>query len=356
MFCLVCGAETPLRAASCPVCGRSLSPSTSSSEATHDSFSMSPTASGTRLAVPASVPLQISSHSSLALPASTAPVASATGLPRDTAGRVLLLTVIALAADLLAPWSIVYGQQKTMAANHAPAVALLALFALAVLPLLRSDYRARPLFAVAPLAIGAFCLGAGIFYWAILDRENAVYAGQASSYGPESQWASGAAIGTQVHSSPLAPQSPVVPGFGLYLFLIGGAVLAVVGYQLFLQAALASARATITPAAQPASPALSTAPSPTSMPLATSIAPVTELAAPAAASSPLAVDSTSALQPQPASLPSPAPTPARPAASAASPIALPGSAAWNEPPALPAYTRPVRAGNGGWSRQAGARR
>lgn len=354
MFCLGCGAETPSRAASCPVCGRNLSSSRDSAEATRDTFSVSPTLPGARLAALASMPLHTSS---LHVSPATAPavsVTSATGLPRDTAGRVLLLTVIALAADLLAPWSVVYGQQKTMATIGAPAVALLALFALATFPLLRPDFRARPLFAVAPLAVGAFCLGAGIFYWAILGRENAVYTAQAGSYGPVGQLVSGPVFGQQIHSSPLVSQSPIAPAFGLYLFLIGGAVLAVVGYQLFLQAALASARATIAPTPPPASIQRSTAPSSAPMPLATPISSVTPMTAPAAASSPLAAISAS--EPQPASASSSTAVPARPVGADGRPIALPGSAAWNEPPKLPAFTRPSRAGSGGWSRQAGARR
>ncbi|HEX8034948.1 MAG TPA: hypothetical protein VF510_13920 [Ktedonobacterales bacterium] len=343
MFCLGCGAEAPFRAASCPVCGRSLSPFSDSTEAPRDTSSESAASSGTRFAVLASASLQTTLHPS---PATTPPAAvvSATGLPRDTAGRVLLLTAIALAADLLAPWSIVYGQQKTMAANGTPAMALLALFILAALPIMRPDYRARPLFAVAPLAVGAFCLGAGIFYWAILGRENATYQPVANSWSSQ---------GVIIGSHSVIAQPVVSPDFGLYLFLIGGAVLAVVGYQLFLQAALASARATITPAAQPASPQLSTVPSSASMPLATPIAPAMPIAAPTAASSPLAVVSAPESQPVPAS--SSTAVPARPTGTPDRPIALPGSAAWNEPPALPTYVRPSRVGNG-WSRQVGARR
>ncbi|MGZ3585255.1 MAG: hypothetical protein ACXVCT_21130, partial [Ktedonobacterales bacterium] len=307
------------------------------SEVARDTSSESAASSGTRLAVLVPASLQASLHPSPA-PTPTAAVVSATGLPRDAAGRVLLLTTIALAADLLAPWSVVYGQQKTMVASGTSAMALLALFILAALPLMRPDYRARPLYAVAPLAVGAFCLGAGIFYWALLARENASFQPVA-----DTSSSSGAAISSQ----PIILQPVVVPGFGLYLFLIGGAVLAVVGYQLFLQAALASARATVTPAGQPASPQLSTVPSSASMPLATPIA------APAAASSPLAA--VSASESQPASATSSPAVPGRPAGTPVRPIALPGSAAWNEPPMLPTYTRPSRVGNG-WSRQAGARR
>jgi hypothetical protein len=256
--------------------------------------------------------------------------------------------VAALAADLLAPWSIVYDQQKTMAANGASAWALLALFLLAALPLLRPDYRTRPLFAVAPLVVGAFCLGAGIFYWALLIRENVAVQPVADP--------SSASISSQpVHSSPfvssLMPQSPIAPGFGLYLFLIGSAVLAFVGYRLFLQAAVAAARAMGAQPAQPASAPLSTVPAApasssasASMSHAAPIPPATAIVAMAAASAPLAAVSASEA------------APASSAAPAVSHLALPGSAAWNEAPKIPTHIRPSRLGSSGWSRQAGVRR
>lgn len=340
MFCLGCGAETPVRAAKCPICGRSLSRSTDAPEAARDTYADSPAPPSRPLAALASSPIRSDLHSPPA--ASLIPAASATGLPGDTAGRVLLLAVLALAADLLAPWSIVYGQQKTMATNSATALALLAIFALAALPLLRPNYRPRPLFAVAPLVVGAFCLGAGIFYWALLARENAALQ-------PIADPSSSTIV--VVGSRPATWQPTIVPGFGLYLFLLGGVVLAVVGYQLFLQAALASARATVGATAQPASTHSATAPASASMPLVTPISPVTAVAAPAAASLPFAAVSASDSRP----VSSASSSPARSATPVRS-IALPGTAAWNEAPNLPAHVRPSRLGGGGRSRQAGVHR
>ena len=333
-----------MRAANCPVCGRSLSRATGAPEATRDTYSASPTLSSRSLAALTASPLQPGLHAPSV--ASLSPDAGITGLPRDIDGRVLLLTAIALAADLLAPWSIVYGQQKTMAANSAPALALLALFALAALPLLRPSYRARPLFAVAPLAVGAFCLGAGIFYWAILTRENATYLTQSQLTQPG--WSNN---GSVPPGGIIILQPAIVPGLGLYLFLIGGAVLAVAGYRLFLQAALASARATVGATAQPASHQPVTVPSPASMPSAASISPPTKIDVSAAPSLPLAVASATDSRP----VSSVSPTPAH-SATPARPIALPGTAAWNEVPNFPAHVRPSRLGGGGWSRQAGVRR
>lgn len=349
VFCLGCGTEIPLRAASCPVCGRVLSASADASEATRNTFSAFPASSGAHLATLASASsLQTGLHSPP--PAAPAlPRTSATSLLRDTAGRVLLLTVVALAADLLAPWSIVYGQQKTMASSSASTLALLALFALAALPLLRPDYHARPLIAVAPLAVGAFCLGAGIFYWALLNRENALYSAQTQS--SQLGWSNNGSAPSEVA---ITSQSVVVPGFGLYLFLIGGLVLVVIGYRLFLQAALASARATVAVTAPPASHSPSMAPMSPSIPLVTPISSATMAAGPAVASSPLAAMSAS--EPRSPSAPLPAPIPARRTTAAARDVVLPGSAAWNETPKFPALTHPTRLGGGGRSRQAGIRR
>ncbi len=339
MFCLGCGAEVPSRAARCRVCGRKLSSPTESSEATRDTSSASPSSLSVPLATLASTSLQTGVHSPAVAP--VVPTSSATGLPRDPAGRLLLLIVVALAADLLAPWSIVYGQQKTMAANGASAWALLALFALAALPLLRPDYRVRPRFAVAPLAVGAFCLGAGIVYWALLIRENAAIQ-------PVADPSSAPVDVVGVSSHPIMWQPTIGPGFGLYLFLIGSAVLAFVGYRLFLHAAVATARALGSQAAQPASAQLSTVPAapaaPASMPHAAPIPTAPAIAAPAAASSPLAAVSASESAPAPSAAP------------AAGHIALPGSAAWNEAPKIPTHIRPTRLGGSGWSRQAGVRR
>jgi hypothetical protein len=168
-------------------------------------------------------------------------------LPRDTTGRLLLLVVAGLAANLLAPWSIVYGQRQTMMHLGAPAWGLVALFALAALPLVRPAYRQEPLISVLPLVVGTFCAGIGAMYWLLLFREN--------------EQASAISAPVPLNGSIVsAPGVVIAPDVGLYLFLLGSAVLAVIGYQLFLAAAASrTATTAATLAATPRAPQPATA-------------------------------------------------------------------------------------------------
>jgi hypothetical protein len=140
--------------------------------------------------------------------------------------------VVGLAADLLAPWSIVYGQRQTMMHFGAPAWGLVALFALAALPLVRPAYRHDSLISVLPLVVGTFCAGIGAMYWLLLFREN--------------EQASAISAPVPLNGSIVsAPGVVIAPDVGLYLFLLGSTVLAVIGYQLFLAAAASRTAATL---------------------------------------------------------------------------------------------------------------
>src|SRR5579863_6165669 len=116
VFCMGCGAEVPPRAASCPVCGRDTGrggelraappladayDGAAGASAMHDiplEHAAPP--------VPVSIPVPI--------PAPVPPLAAGPsigsgdldqpGFPRDALGRSLIFTVLAMAADLLAPW------------------------------------------------------------------------------------------------------------------------------------------------------------------------------------------------------------------------------------------------------------
>jgi hypothetical protein len=220
-------------------------------------------------------------------------------------------------ADLLLPWSVMYGEHLPLARLGPLAVALAALIALAGAPLVGREYRLNTKVAVLPLVIGAFCVGLGLTYWLFLARENS----QAVAVAPGgfADAASGPLISADI---------------GLYLFILGAGVLAVIGYQLFL----AAARASVTPAATAAAPPVAAvAPAPA--------APVTVREAVGAPPAPIAA----AVQRAPASSIAAAPPAPATQDSQRSSVILPGSAAWNEAPQLRAHMRPAAHLNG-WRR------
>jgi hypothetical protein len=282
VFCLGCGAETPLHASTCAVCGRAIAGPVAAAR---------PAAGAAPLARPSA-------------PTAHRVSSPETGLPRDTPGRLLLLTALAMLADLLLPWSVMYGEHLPLARLGPLAVALAALIAVAGAPLVGKEYRLNTKVAVLPLVIGAFCVGLGLTYWLFLVRENS----QALAVAP------GGSV--DVASGPL-----ISADIGLYLFIVGAGVLAVIGYQLFLAAARASVAV---PAAAAARSAAATAPA----------APVTVREAVGAQPAPVAA--------------------AAPPASATqdgqrSSVILPGSAAWHEAPEVRTHVRPAAHLNG-WRR------
>lgn len=209
-------------------------------------------------------------------------------------------------ADLLLPWSVMYGEHLPLARLGPLAVALAALIAVAGAPLVGREYRLNTKVAVLPLVIGAFCVGLGLTYWLFLVRENS----QALAVAP------GGSV--DVASGPL-----ISADIGLYLFIVGAGVLAVIGYQLFLAAARASVAV---PAAAAARSAAATAPAPA--------APVTVREAVGA---------------QPAPVPAAGPPAPATQDGQRSSVILPGSAAWHEAPQLRAHVRPAAHVNG-WRR------
>jgi hypothetical protein len=295
VFCLGCGAETPLHASTCAVCGRAIAGSVAAAQ---------PAAGAAPLARPSA-------------PAARRVSSPETGLPRDTPGRLLLLTALAMLADLLLPWSDMYGEHLPLARLGPLAVALAALIAVAGAPLVGREYRLNTKVAVLPLVIGAFCVGLGLTYWLFLARENS----QALAVAPGSS--------VDVASGPL-----ISADIGLYLFIVGAGVLAVIGYQLFLAAARASV----------AVPAAAAAPS-VAASAAAPAAPVTVREAVGVPPAPEAVGA------PPASVSSGAARPLAPAAQDGqrSSVILPGSAAWHEAPQLRAHMRPAAHLNG-WRR------
>jgi hypothetical protein len=268
------------------------------------------------------------------------------GFPRDGLGRAVLFTAIAMIVDFLAPWVNVDGVAQISPSVLGLPVLLPALaLGLAALPVFRASLRAQPQYAALPLVIGAVSFGAAAVIWL------------RTSFAAPLQ----AALGNTAGNGPA-----YAARIGLYLFLLGAAVLTITGYQLFLNAATASAaqqRATTPTLAQ--KPAVGSA----SVRSATSVAstPALPVSAPLALAGTLADPPTEAVmlpvQPVPMSQladisPAPVAAPAVDVATAHenghSGIALPGSPAWNQAPALPSHQRPSPAA--GWPRHPNMRR
>ncbi|HLJ81936.1 MAG TPA: hypothetical protein VKT52_10650, partial [Ktedonobacterales bacterium] len=160
MFCLGCGAEAPFRAVKCPVCGRDLGRNDGELQNTGSALPVfSPTASYAQYPKPVPAPFVAGGAA-----AGVGPTIQ--GLPRDAHGRAALVTVIAMAADLLVPWVVVNGTHRSIASVGAPALIALPVLGAALLPLLAPTLRRNPVYAALPVIVGAFCVGAGGVLWA----------------------------------------------------------------------------------------------------------------------------------------------------------------------------------------------
>lgn len=271
------------------------------------------------------------------------------GLPRDAQGRALLITAVAMAADILAPWRVVFGQHVPLTQSGPPALAVLVLVALALAPLTKPVYRRQPSVAVAPLLVGAVCLGVGLTYWGFIPQLNsqALQVVQGSNVG-----------GPDVVSLPA--NVVISPDIGLYLFLLGSGVLILVGYQIFLAAVTA---ATAVDAARSTAASL-VAPSATASPLPLD-------ASRSVAAEPSPDNAAATVSPNAAAHTATTGTTGTTGANGAAPAIvgangrphhhsapstppLPGSLEWHQAPALPQPVRPSRLG-AGWARQNGHR-
>ena len=308
MFCMGCGAETPPYADRCPVCGRAIE------RAVGDNFY---SRYNVAQATPVDATLVTRSEAARTQPAMEGPSITngdldSPGLPRDATGRALLIAVVAMAADLLAPWINFYGQHLSPAMVGAPALLIVALLALAALPLMRPSWRKRTEYAAVPIVIGGICFGAALVVWIVVT-----IAGSQRQSPTESQL--------------LLPSNLLVAAdVGLYLFAFGAGVLVFAGYQLFLAAASARA-ATRTPLVSALLLAAGTAEATDEA--STSSAVPTPLALPTPAAGDVALASNGDAQP----------------ASSNGHVPLPGTAAWDAAPAPQTYTRPISLN--GWRRQ-----
>ena len=328
MFCLGCGTELPAQATTCAVCGREVGRAAGDGDLATPH--LAPTAS---LAMAAPRSLAFNS-----IPAVQPGDLAMPGLPRDAQGRALLITIVAMAADILAPWRVVFGQHVPLTESGLPALGVLVLVALALAPLTKPIYRRQPSVAVAPLLVGAVSLGIALTYWGFIPQLNAqAVQGISAGSGP-------------LLSSPLA-NVVISPDIGLYLFVLGSGVLILVGYQIFLAAATAAATvrsaavsvaappATALPLSPDASRGIAVEPAPDSVADTASPAAVTHSNTPGANGAAPAIAGANGHQHD------------HPAPSIAP---LPGSIEWHQAPALPQPVRPSRLGSS-WARQNGHR-
>ena len=281
MFCLQCGAEAPARAVTCSVCGHDLG---RSSADLRSSIAMVDTPIG------AGVTLGSPVQEASARPVGTSVSIHAgdldqPGLPQDATGRALLIVVLALVADLFLPWSVVSTQHQTLPVATGLAISLL--IGLAALPLAHPMLRRYTITAAVPMVVGGMCLGIGIAFWANLGSTSSA----TSSAGPD---------------------------FGLLVFLVGAALVVVIGYHLFLDSALVS----LPSEAAAASARIPTRPTGMEQPQSNQVAP------PAAAAAYSADKTIEPKSPKAVSIPEPV---------------LPGSDSWNHTLEAPVFIRP-RAG------------
>ncbi len=333
MFCMGCGAELRRGTDRCAVCGRPLDDAAQNLRLV------------TAVAPSGAPPTAMSSSP---MPSIARGDLDAPGLPRDATGRALLIVVLAMLVDLLAPWLDQEGIRWSPVDAGLPALLIVVVLAVALTPLAHPTLRHDPLAAVAPLIVGAAAFGATVFLWVTLffetSRPSALpILGQSFP------------VNNRVGFAILYPSVDL----GLFLFMLGSCVLGYIGYQMFLAAARAAARAPL-PTAHP-SEVLSAAPPSSALAQGT----VTEQAprhiplAPVTAPNPSTATIATTLNALPAESGESIGSQIHGASAIhtsthASPIASPGTAEWNTAPTPPDRLRPPSLGP--WRRQSGVRR
>ncbi len=315
MFCMGCGAEASSNADRCLVCGRDLArlpgDSSASSHERPSALTSSPADEIPNLATTPPAPSIYAGQ--LDTP----------GLPRDAIGRALLITVLAMMLDLLAPWINQLGRRIAPADVGAPILLAVIALAAALLPLSRTSLRRQPPVAMLPIVIGSVAFGATGLVWLSLAIT--------SLSGSQTATTVDVSAGTSVVLAPVAD-------FGLYLFLFGAGILVYTGYQMFLAAARSGLNATTTDVSAPA-----LTPEQRGLLLGdgAEVLDSTDGDLPARTA---AQETSTPI----AATPQPAPQPAISASAAPNGLALPGMASWSNTPPPPPGARP--SSTSGWRR------
>lgn len=220
MFCLECGTEMAVRARACPVCGHIYSDRELSLVELRPTDPAKSSSAGEAPANFGRTPFKAPSVKYVGDLGASSP----TGLPRDLPGRFVLGVSLGMAADLLLPWVNINNTYVTPISIGAPVVVVVALLAAAVLPVFTTSLRQHHVWSALPLMVGAFCAGIAGAVWLVLAPLAQIVA---VSFGSDSS------------ILVLSPEA------GLYLFLLGSAVLLVSGQRMLAamhKAELAEAR------------------------------------------------------------------------------------------------------------------
>ncbi len=257
MFCMGCGAEIRPHARVCVVCGRPVTESPASVVA--------PTGGRVPSTSPETYPRRPAEKP---VPPPPLPLARPyapsidygdtrlISVPKDAAGRLVLVLSLLLCADLFAPWVAFDGTHVVPARFFVPSLLVTGLFAVAMAVALYTPFRQAPYYAAYPVVLGAAAFGGA----ALLALIVGPLATPITSAFIAHILADAANNGTLLIDPQQPPSISLAADTGLYVFLIGSAILTVAGYQLLILAA--SARPAMTIMAQLAPAALLPLPAP----------------------------------------------------------------------------------------------
>lgn len=334
MFCMGCGAEIRPHARACAVCGRPVTESPASvvdpsgGRVPSTSLETAPR----RPTIPSPPPPPVPLARPL-LPSIGYGDTRLISVPRDTAGRLVLVLSLLLAADLFAPWIALDGTHIALAQFVLPSLLLAGLFAVAAAVAVYTPFRQAPYYAAFPVVLGAATFGASALLAVLVGPlasplTNALLVRILTDAG-------GFSPGDSV-ALPTVPLISLAGDTGLYVFLIGSVVLTVAGYQMMILAA--GARSAV------ASAAIAPA---TAVPHVGVATEATQPIGAAAAHEHSGHHSHGDAQPPAPALPAPvAPAAAdgpdlTRATTSAGSVALPGSEAWTRAPDVPNIGRNV---------------
>jgi hypothetical protein len=161
------------------------------------------------------------------------------GLPRDAAGRLVLVLAIVLALDLQAPWVAFDGTHISPARFSLPMLLVAGLLIAAAGSVIYAPFRQRPYYAAYPVVLGAAAFGAA----ATLTLMVGPFASPLSAAFVAHVLASPVVAQNLANPTPVStpPTIELAADIGLYVFLGGSAIFTVAGYQLFVNAAVSSA-------------------------------------------------------------------------------------------------------------------